>query len=90
MLGDFRLTSRLSTVSVCMILLVLMSIKEYVQYLALDPGESQRPSPTTTKVWSLSSFSVFSYKVIAFMSFQNKAQSNLFCLVEVVNSWTNI
>ena len=48
-LGERRSTSRLSIFTKCSITLSSDSIKEYVQNLALLPGESHLPLPHSTK-----------------------------------------
>ena len=49
-LGDRSETSRLSTISMCTIVPESISRSVYMQYLALDPGESHLPSPANDTV----------------------------------------
>ena len=59
--GECRSTSRLSKFSKCNITFFSDSIKEYVQNLALLPGESHLPSPHSTKSFVLYFSTSFDY-----------------------------
>ena len=83
--GDCRETFLLSKVSAWMMVLVSISNAEYVQYLALEPGESYRPSPASVTLLSQYCSSIFScmYQNITDRIIKS-AYTNLFSMEELL------
>ena len=84
--GDYKKTSLLSKVSAWMMVLVSISNTEYVQYLALEPGESYRPSSASITVLPQYCSSIFCcmYQNIIDRIIKS-AYTNLFSIEELFN-----